>query len=58
MKHETRNVFIAGDYKQKYEYKSFSPSLINKPFEWQDKKINLLLLQEKNITIFLMILLG
>jgi len=25
------------------QYKSFSPSPINKPFEWQDQKINLLL---------------
>lgn len=39
----TRNIFTAGKHKQKYEYKSFSPSFINKPFEWQDKKINLLL---------------
>jgi len=34
--------FKAGSYKQQYEYKSFSPSLINKPFEWSDKKINML----------------
>lgn len=35
--------FKAGIYKQQIEYKSFSPSLINKPFEWEDQKINLLL---------------
>ncbi|MBI4991830.1 MAG: Fic family protein [Candidatus Harrisonbacteria bacterium] len=35
--------FKAGAYKQQLEYKSFSPSAINKPFKWQDAKINLLL---------------
>lgn len=35
--------FKAGDYKQKYEYKSFSPSFINRGFEIKDKKINVLL---------------
>jgi len=40
--------FQAGTYKRHfagkdYEYQSFSPSFINKPFEWQDKKITLLL---------------
>ena len=40
--------FIAGEYKKHflgkdYEYQSFSPSFINKPFEWKDKKITLLL---------------
>ena len=34
-------MFQAGSYKQQYEYKSFSPSFINKPFEWKDKQINL-----------------
>lgn len=38
-----KNVYKSGVYKQQYQYKSFSPSLINKSFEWQDKKINLLL---------------
>ncbi len=35
--------FIAGKYIQKYQYKSFSPSPINREFIWVDKKINLLL---------------
>jgi len=28
--------FKAGTYKQQLGYKSFSPSLVNKPFEWKD----------------------
>jgi len=40
--------FIAGKYKKHffgkdYEYQSFSPNFINKPFEWKDKKITILL---------------
>ena len=40
--------FQAGIYKKHfldkdYEYQSFSPASINKPFEWQDKKITLFL---------------
>ena len=35
--------FIAGKYIQQYQYKSFSPNLINKEFVCVDKKINLLL---------------
>ncbi|MDN3510077.1 MAG: Fic family protein [Candidatus Jettenia sp.] len=38
-----KEVYKSGIYKQQYQYKSFSPSLINKPFEWRDRKINLLL---------------
>ena len=37
-----KQTFKAGVYKQQLEYKSFSPFLINKPFEWEDKKINML----------------
>lgn len=39
----TKNHFKSGDYKQQYEYKSFSPSLINTPFVWNDSEINVLL---------------
>jgi Fic family protein len=35
--------FKSGIYKQQYEYKSFSPSLINTPFNWSDSKIDVLL---------------
>lgn len=35
--------FVAGKFVQQYQYKSFSPSLINRDFVWVDKKINLLL---------------
>ena len=34
-------MFTAGEFKQQYEYKSFAPSFINKPFKWEDKQITL-----------------
>ncbi len=37
------NKFIAGKYKQQYQYKSFSPNSLNHEFDFQDKKISLLL---------------
>jgi len=37
-----KTTFKAGIYKQQLEYKSFSPFPINKSFEWEDKKINML----------------
>ena len=39
----TKQSFISGSYKQQYEYKSFSPSLINVPFIWADPEIDMLL---------------
>jgi len=37
------NNFTAGTYKQQHKYKSFLPDSINKVYEWEDKRINLLL---------------
>lgn len=39
------NNFRAGSYKQQYQYKSFSPSFINRDFERQEKEIDILLAQ-------------
>lgn len=39
----TNQTFKAGRYKKQLEYQSFQPSHINQPFEWNDKKITLLL---------------
>jgi len=33
--------FTAGIYKQQYQYKSFVPTQINRPYTWEDQKINL-----------------
>ncbi|PIQ66912.1 MAG: cell filamentation protein Fic [Candidatus Zambryskibacteria bacterium CG11_big_fil_rev_8_21_14_0_20_40_24] len=38
-----KQTFKAGIYKQQLEYKSFSPFPINKPFEWEDRKIDVML---------------
>ena len=43
MNRQTTSDFNAGKYIQRYEYKSFEPSCINKVFDWTDKKINTLL---------------
>jgi len=37
--------FNAGTYKQQYQYKSFLPSLLEKPFEWQSAMVLELLLE-------------
>ena len=36
-------MFKAGEYKQQFEYKSFTPSFINKPYDLLDNQIALLL---------------
>jgi Fic family protein len=36
-------IFKAGVHKQQYQYKSFTPSLVNSSFVWQDPKIDVLL---------------
>ena len=38
-----KQTFKAGIYKQQMEYKSFSPFPINKLFEWEDRKIDVML---------------
>lgn len=35
--------FLAGKFKQQFQYKSFTPSLINRPFRWSDPQIDVLL---------------
>jgi cell filamentation protein, protein adenylyltransferase len=35
--------FKSGSYRQHYQYKSFTPTLINKPFSWNDPNIDVLL---------------
>jgi hypothetical protein len=35
--------FLAGKYKQQFQYKSFTPSLINRPFRWSDPQLDVLL---------------
>ncbi len=35
--------FKAGAYRQQYQYKSFSPSLVNQQFSWNDPQIDVLL---------------
>lgn len=48
MKNEQKNNFTAGSHKKnfygkEYEYRSFVPTPVNHPYEWQDKRIPVLL---------------
>jgi Fic family protein len=36
-------IFKAGSLRQQYQYKSFTPSLVNRPFSWNDPNIDVLL---------------
>ena len=38
-----KEIYKAGTYKQNKGFKSFQPALVNKTFEWKDKRIDLLL---------------
>ncbi len=38
-----KTTFTSGTYVRQDQYKSFSPSFINKPFMWEDQKVNVLL---------------
>lgn len=35
--------FKSGTYRQQYQYKSFAPTLLNRPFGWEDPSIDVLL---------------
>ena len=37
--------FIAGKYRQQREYKSFTPSFVNRHFDWENPQVNILLEQ-------------
>lgn len=39
----SKGSYVAGTFVQQYQYRSFSPSLVNKPFDWDDKRIDMLL---------------
>lgn len=39
----SKNNYVAGKYIQQYQYRSFLPSLVNGPFSWEDRKIDVLL---------------
>ena len=37
--------FVAGTWRQQYQYQSFSPALVNQSWEWLDPGVNTLLEQ-------------
>lgn len=41
----SQSKYIAGQYKSQGKYKTFTPASINRSFDWQDKKIDLILAQ-------------
>ncbi len=41
--------FVAGEYKQQREYRSFTPSFINNPFVWESPQINMLLEEARGL---------
>jgi len=41
--------FIAGKYRQQREYKSFTPSFVNRHFDWENPQINILLEQASRV---------
>jgi len=43
MKRNEKKFFKAGSFKQQYGYRSFSPSFINVPFNWNGREIDILL---------------
>ncbi len=44
----SNSTFKSGNYRQQDSYKSFTPTLINKQFEWKDPTINVLLEEATN----------
>ena len=41
--------FVAGEYKQQQEYRSFTPSFVNSSFIWNNPRINVLLEQARGL---------